>query len=143
MKRKILLGICLSALVLVIAPAIPAQTYAQIKHAYETTIQEQFPDITTAQFTDLEQNNEPKQETLISIMTSLKETMDTNDESSFLTYGFIINTIISLFFSLIGTIFGMIFGPILAMVALILASPALLLSKIISLILGNEVILNN
>ena len=135
MKRKILLGICLSALVLVIAPTIPAQTYAQIKHAYETTIQEQFP--------DLEQNNEPKQETLISIMTSLKETMDTNDESSFLTSGFIINTIISLFFSLIGTIFGMIFGPILAMVALILASPALLLSKIISLILGNEVILNN
>jgi len=143
MKRKILLGICLSALVLVIAPTISAQTYAQIKHAYETTIQEQFPDITTAQFTDLEQKDEPKQETLISIMTNLKETMDTNDESSFLTSGFIINTIISLFFSLIGTIFGMIFGPILAMVALILASPALLLSKIISLILGNEVILNN
>jgi predicted PurR-regulated permease PerM len=138
MRKEIVIGICLIAAVLMIAPTIPAQEYIQIKNAYDTTIQEQLHEIKTTLLTVRKRTDDPQilQQETVSTLTELKEIIENSDESSFAVSGFIINMIISLFFTLIGTVFGILFGPILSALVLLITSPAILLAKIIEFLLG-------
>lgn len=145
MKKELFIGVCITVLVLLIAPTVPAQGYTQIENAYEEAIQEQYQELQTSLLKDLELTDEQLQQrqTITATLTNLKEIVENSDESTYVVSGFIMNLIISLLFSLIGTIFGVIFGPILAALILVIVSPALFLAKIIELINGNDVSMIN
>ena len=141
MKKEIIIGVCFTAMVILISPTISAQEYTQVEKAYENAIQEQFQEMERFLFTDEELTDEQIQQRqkIISSLSYLKEMVENSGESTFIVSGIIIHTIISLLFSLIGTIFGVIFGPILSFLVMVLVSPALFLAKIISFILGDNV----
>jgi predicted PurR-regulated permease PerM len=145
MKKELFIGICITVLVLLIAPTVPAQEYTQIENAYEEAIQEQYQELQTILLKDLELTDEQLQQrqTITATLTNLKEIVENSDESTYVVSGFIMNLIISLLFSLIGTIFGVIFGPILAALILVIVSPALFLAKIIEFLNGNNVSMTN
>jgi hypothetical protein len=145
MKKELFIGICITVLVLLIAPTVPAQEYTQIENASEEAIQEQYQELQTILLKDLELTDEQLQQrqTITATLTNLKEIVENSDESTYVVSGFIMNLIISLLFSLIGTIFGVIFGPILAALILVIVSPALFLAKIIEFLNGNNVSMTN
>jgi len=133
MKKIIMFGVCLTSLVLLIAPSISAQEYTQVKETFETMMQERMDQmIISLEQMDISTESIQYKEGLVNALESMKISLSA--EPAFL--GFILSTLISLFFALLGTIFGVVFGPILAFVVKVLTAPAVFLAKIISFLLG-------
>ena len=139
MKKTIFLGICISIIALLVVPTIPAQEYTQVEKAYEREVEDYINSLEKA-LTIKGLTPEQQAQQIIDSAVLLKDYVDSQDEEvKPVLFGFILKTIISLLFSLIGTVFGIIFGPIIAFVALLLASPAILLAKIIAFLFGTEI----
>jgi len=139
MKKYILFGICVTSLILLVAPTIPAQQYNVANDAIDLKINEQIDIIiNNLQKIGINENEINYYESNTkNALNSIIEYIDSNEyDSNTIFLGFILSTIISLIFSLIGTIFGIIFGPVLTALIQILTAPAIILAKLIALILG-------
>ena len=143
MKRKILFGVCLSALVLLVAPTISAQQYTMVKDTYQFEIEEQINQIISLLegMDGRSVESDFEIERLVNDFDSLKEDVELIDlDVEPLTIKFLLSTLLSLFFAFLGTIFGNIFGPLLAILVRILTAPAVLLAKIISFLFDGSVV---
>ena len=139
MKKTIYFGICVSIIVLLVVPIIPAQEYTQVEQAYERVVEDYINSLQKA-LTIEGLSPEQRSQQILDLTVLIKDYIGTQDEEvKPIIFGFILKTIISLLFSLIGTIFGILFGPILAFVVLLLTSPAIFLAKIIEFIFGTEI----
>lgn len=139
MKKYILFGICVTSLILLVAPTISAQQYTVAKDAIEANINERINIIiNNLQKIGINKNEINYYESNIkNDLNSIIEYIYSHEYDSITIFlGFILSTIISLIFSVIGTIFGILFGPILSALIQILTAPAIILAKLISLILG-------
>ena len=141
MKKGIIFGICITTLILLIAPTISAQQYKQVEESIQIDIKEQIDLlINKVQNIDLNTNElEYYTDSIYTDFESLKENIKSNEIYAMPTViGFILSTLISLILSILGTIIGMIFGPLLALFVRILTAPAVLLAKLISLLFGGS-----
>ena len=143
MKKRILIGVCMTTLILLFLPTISAQQCKQVKDAVELEIEDQIYQIASLiEETDGSSDVVNKAlERLVNDLNAMKDDIEMiNDDSKPVCITFIFSTIISLLFALLGTIFGNIFGPMLATLIRIITAPAVFLAKIISSILnGNAV----
>ena len=118
MKKGIIFGICITTLILLIAPTISAQQYKQVEESIQIDIKEQI-DLLINKIQNIDSNTNELEYYTDSIYTdfeSLKENIKSNEIYAMPTViGFILSTLISLILSILGTIFGMIFGPLLAL----------------------------
>jgi hypothetical protein len=141
MKKSIIIGICVTSLILLVAPTIPAQHYKEAEESIQISIQERIDSLlNTLQKKDINSNElEAIKSNFYGIFESLKVAIESSEFNSKPTFiKFLLNTIISLIFALFGTIFGVIFGPLLSLLVQLLTAPAVLLAKLISLIFGTS-----
>ena len=140
MKKIIMLGICVTSLILLLAPTIPAQQYKEVEESIQINMQEQFDLITNIlqNINSGKDNIKYYENSINNALNSIKEKLASFDYYTLSFGGFIINTLISLLFAFIGTIFGILFGPILSALVKFLTAPAILLAKLISILIGEN-----
>ena len=141
MKKSIILGICVTSIILLLVPTIPAQQYNQAIESYQINFKDQIDLLSNKlQNFDSEINDiESYKLNIINDVNLIAENIDSfegNYQTSII--GFILNTIIALIFTFFGTIFGILFGPILSILIQLLTAPAVILAKLISLLFGNN-----
>ena len=140
MKKNIILGICVTSIILLVAPTIPAIQYKQAEESIQISIQDQI-DFMLNKLQSIDSGKidikyyENSISNALNLIIENIESFEYYALTSFI--GFILSTIISLIFAVIGTIFGIIFGPILSVLIQLLTLPAVLLAKLISLLLGD------
>ena len=143
MKKNIILGICVTSIILLIAPTIPAQQYNQVKESIQINIQEQIDLILNILQNINPEANDIKyyENSINNALNCIIENIESFEQNTLpLFIGFILSTIISLIFTVIGTIFGILFGPILSKLIQLLTYPAVLLAKIISSLFGGTAV---
>lgn len=132
MKKKFIIGICVTSLILLVAPTIPAQQFRLVEESVYRDVESQINSLYNFDRKDFSIENIDK------IKNNLDNIIESGDFDSNPTFiGFILSTIVSLIFAFFGTIFGIIFGPLLAILIQLLTAPAVILAKLISLIFGN------
>jgi len=146
MKKSIIIGLCITSLLLIITPTISANEYRQIEKARITTIEnnlhnfrinlnsiyDQLKIIMDNEFLFKEKSSHI--ENIIKNRHQLIDQINSDvQQTSFLS---IFNLIISLLLALIGTIIGIVFGPFIAIIVAILTAPAVILAKLIEFIIN-------
>ena len=141
MKKSIILGICVTSIILLLVPTIPAQQYNQAIESYQINFEDQI-DLISNKLQNFDSEINDKESYKLNIINDINLIIEYFDsfeyyyQTSFI--GFILNTIIALIFTFFGTIFGILFGPILSVLIQLLTAPAVILAKIISLLFGNN-----
>ena len=141
MKKSIILGICVTSIILLLVPTIPAQQYNQAIESYQINFENQI-DLIPNKLQNFDSEINDKESYKLNIINDINLIIEYFDsfeyyyQTSFI--GFILNTIIALIFTFFGTIFGILFGPILSVLIQLLTAPAVILAKIISLLFGNN-----
>ena len=141
MKKSIILGICVTSIILLLVPTIPAQQYNQAIESYQINFEDQI-DLISNKLQNFDSEINDKESYKLNIINDINLIIENFDsfeyyyQTSFI--GFILNTIIALIFTFFGTIFGILFGPILSVLIQLLTAPAVILAKIISLLFGNN-----
>jgi uncharacterized ion transporter superfamily protein YfcC len=145
MKKSIIIGVCITTLLLLITPTISANQYNKVMEEqniiiekYEQSLQLKLENVINKLSKIhpnlvVKQNENEIQSNIIKNIQSIKEKQD---KTLFLSNGLTANLILSFILSILGTIFGIIFGPILALITLILVSPAVLLAKFIEILVN-------
>jgi hypothetical protein len=145
MKKRIIIGVCITTLLLLITPTISANQYNKVMEEqniriekYEQSLQLKLENIINKLSKInlklvVKQNENEIQSNILKNIQSIKEKQG---NTLFLSTGLTANLLLSFILSIIGTIFGIIFGPILALITLIIVSPAIVLAKIIEILVN-------
>jgi len=145
MKKRIIIGVCITTILLLITPTISANQYNKVMEEqniriekYEQSLQLKLENILN-KLSKINLNLVVKQngnEIQSNIIKNIQNIKEKQDNTLFLSNALTANLILSFILSIIGTIFGIIFGPILAMIVLVIVSPAVLLAKFIEILVN-------
>jgi len=147
MRKSIIIGACITSILIMLLPIIPANEYHQIKKSQITSLENNLQSLyielnnlynqVKKSIMDNEFLSKEKFFLIGNLIKNRHRLIDQiNNGTIHTSLSTIFNLIISLLFALIGTIIGIVFGPFIALIVTILTAPAIILAKLIEFIIN-------